>query len=345
MDEDRTRRLLGIIIMLQCNNGATTAELAKMFRVEQRTIFRDIQVLRRSGVPLESVPGRRGGICLKESNLLESKLITDKDAFRQFLLCSVGSGQVLDPLPELQSAFHSSFDSLPKAQKQLLERLTKRVIVDTRDWFWHPPDTRFLSFLRAAVIETRKIRASLIQRDGALLDSAVLLPLGLVWKSGEWYLISMVGDTDIRRDRVSRFKEVSVLADTFVYPDNFALREWWERDLNVFGCGNIRVSFTVSGRSVELFERLQLKANSQKTMTEAGIRFDLLADSFSWLVPLLIAHADNITVHEPSTLRKALVDWLDNALARQKGLLSEVDNPDPSADLRLRGSEKNIISD
>lgn len=48
----RVRRLLQLLWILQSNQGWSCSQIAEHFQVSRRTIFRDIQILRDSGIPV-----------------------------------------------------------------------------------------------------------------------------------------------------------------------------------------------------------------------------------------------------------------------------------------------------
>jgi len=65
-------RLFKILYYL-LNNGKTTAsELAEMFEVSIRTIYRDIDALSSAGIPVYANNGRKGGIQLLDGALFQS---------------------------------------------------------------------------------------------------------------------------------------------------------------------------------------------------------------------------------------------------------------------------------
>lgn len=55
---NRTDRLLAIVLELQGRDRVTAEDLACTFEVTERTIYRDIQALGASGVPIVSAAGR-----------------------------------------------------------------------------------------------------------------------------------------------------------------------------------------------------------------------------------------------------------------------------------------------
>src|ERR1039457_1137907 len=60
----RADRLLSTLMMLQLHAQTTASGLATELKVSQRTIYRDIEALERSGVPIFTDRGRSGGLRL-----------------------------------------------------------------------------------------------------------------------------------------------------------------------------------------------------------------------------------------------------------------------------------------
>jgi len=60
----RADRLLSILMMLQLHARTTASELAEQLEVSVRTIYRDIEALEHSGVPIVTDRGRSGGLRL-----------------------------------------------------------------------------------------------------------------------------------------------------------------------------------------------------------------------------------------------------------------------------------------
>lgn len=60
----KSDRLLSILLLLQTRGPVPATELAERLDVSVRTIYRDIEALSASGVPVYAERGRHGGIAL-----------------------------------------------------------------------------------------------------------------------------------------------------------------------------------------------------------------------------------------------------------------------------------------
>ncbi|MEG0379477.1 MAG: HTH domain-containing protein, partial [Eubacterium sp.] len=73
----QSHRLFEIIYLLMDKKQITAAELADHFEVSVRTIYRDVERLSLSGVPIYTTIGKNGGISLMEDYVLNKSILTD----------------------------------------------------------------------------------------------------------------------------------------------------------------------------------------------------------------------------------------------------------------------------
>ena len=62
----RLHRLLGILTLLDSRKTITASKLAKILETSERTIYRDIDILCESGIPITSSSGPSGGFSLMD---------------------------------------------------------------------------------------------------------------------------------------------------------------------------------------------------------------------------------------------------------------------------------------
>src|SRR5215211_791504 len=75
---NRTDRLLSIVLELQARGTCRAEDLAAIFEVSKRTIYRDLEVLSEAGVPLIATPGQ--GYALMEGYFLPPLSFTADEA-------------------------------------------------------------------------------------------------------------------------------------------------------------------------------------------------------------------------------------------------------------------------
>ena len=75
----KTNRMLNIMILLLEGNELSAQELAERFNVTEKTIYRDIDFIRESGIPIVGKRGVKGGFSVEDRDLVINKKITLKE--------------------------------------------------------------------------------------------------------------------------------------------------------------------------------------------------------------------------------------------------------------------------
>ena len=72
-------RLFKIVYHLLENGKSTAPELAEKFEVSIRTIYRDLDAISATGIPIYATQGKGGGISLLDDYVLEKSLFSEKE--------------------------------------------------------------------------------------------------------------------------------------------------------------------------------------------------------------------------------------------------------------------------
>lgn len=78
----KIERLLSILVALLNKEVVSADELAKKLEVSKRTIYRDIESLGLSGLPVITIHGRNGGVGLMPSYKMDKYLFSDKEKLK-----------------------------------------------------------------------------------------------------------------------------------------------------------------------------------------------------------------------------------------------------------------------
>jgi predicted DNA-binding transcriptional regulator YafY len=230
----RASRLISLLLLLQMRGRLTATELAEHFEVSVRTIHRDVEALGAAGVPVEALRGPAGGYRLSGGYRTRLTGLTTEEAQVLFVgpAAELGLGRVLaDARLKLLAA-------LPPELQERAERSSKLFHLDTRGWFREEDKSPHLPPLAAAVWDGRRVDAR--YREGVGVVRRTLDPLGLVLKSGVWYVVAR-RRKDLRVYRVSRFASVRMRDDRYERPHGFDLASYWKEWSRVFETSRPRV--------------------------------------------------------------------------------------------------------
>lgn len=205
-------RLFQIILLLRHGRVVTAATLATTLEVSERTIYRDIADLVKSGAPIDGEAGvgyrlRRGyqvPPLMFTGDELEALVVGAK-------LVQAWGDSALGKAAEQAMARIEAV--LPRAQEEKVGAASRRFLA--LDCLQPAPLREPMAQLRAGMESGRKVLVSYRRADGEL-SQRTLLPLGLVfwghcWTLGAWCELRQA----FRTFRVDRIKSVDLLSETF----------------------------------------------------------------------------------------------------------------------------------
>jgi predicted DNA-binding transcriptional regulator YafY len=206
----RADRLFQIVQMLRRRRVTTAAQIATALAVSQRTIYRDIDDLSASGVPILAEAGV--GYALAKGFDLPPLMFT-RDEVEAIVLGARIVRAWADPA--LASAAE---EVLAKVESVLPANLKNRIPdaeIFAPDFHIDPEQRRRLQPLREAIRDRHKIRLSYNDRAASATER-VVQPLGLffwgsTWSLGAWCELRQ----DFRNFRADRMASCEVLPETF----------------------------------------------------------------------------------------------------------------------------------
>ncbi len=224
----RADRLISILMLLQSRGRLTARQLAEALEVSERTIYRDIQALSSSGVPVYAEYGPGGGLALLDSYRTTLTGLDDDELRALFMMFSVpGPLEKLGVSHKLKSALLKVSAALSGERRMDEEKVRQRFLLDWSWWLHEQEPVPHLQGIQEAVWENFCLR--LHYRTILLVSIDVEVePYGLVSKAGIWYLVAGVGGAP-RVYRVSWLMNVEKLQKHFERPAGFDLQAFWQK--------------------------------------------------------------------------------------------------------------------
>jgi predicted DNA-binding transcriptional regulator YafY len=214
------------MLLLQGRGKLRAEELAAELEVSVRTIYRDIDALSASGVPVYADGGPGGGYSLLEGYRTELTGLSREETEALLLLSLPGPLSDLSISKKLKQAVLKVVSAAPRDSARSEARMRQRLYLDPSSWFAPGDEPRFLDELQACVWGDRKVWMEYSDKKGAPSGREVS-PYALVAKAATWYLVA---DTEkgMRVFRVSRIRSVAPLDARFERAEDFDLRAFWE---------------------------------------------------------------------------------------------------------------------
>jgi predicted DNA-binding transcriptional regulator YafY len=222
----RASRLLSLLLLLQSRGRMTARELADELEVSIRTVYRDVDALSASGVPVYADRGPTGGYQLVDGYRTRLTGLTTEEADSLFLAGLPGPAAELGLGAVVAAAQLKVLAALPPELRSRAARVGERFHLDAPGWFRGNEGTPHVATIAEAVWQQRRLRIRYVRWAQVEVERTVE-PLGLVLKAGTWYLVARTDD-DLRTYRVSRVLELTPLDEPFDRPDGFDLAKYWQ---------------------------------------------------------------------------------------------------------------------
>ncbi|MAC45676.1 helix-turn-helix transcriptional regulator [Oceanospirillum beijerinckii] len=208
---NKAERLFQLTNLLRGRRMAITAKtLAEKLEVSERTIYRDIQALELSGIPVEGEAGIGYRI---RHNFELPPLMFDRTEIIALLLGSRMVQAWSDK--ELAGAAGRAIDKINAILPDDLKALAEQQTLLVPDYFVQSNDADLSQQVRQAIEEKRQIQLSYNRADGQYSER-VLDPLGMVYWGGKWTLIAWCHlRGDYREFRIDRMQQITLLEQYF----------------------------------------------------------------------------------------------------------------------------------
>jgi predicted DNA-binding transcriptional regulator YafY len=220
----RASRLLSILMMLQARGRVTAQVLADDNEVSLRTIYRDIDALSAAGVPVYSERGSDGGYRLLDGYRTRLNGLSAQEAEALFMTGLSGPAADLGLGAVMAAAQLKLLAAMPAELRASAERMRSRFHLDAPAWFGEAEQPAHLQLIASAVWEQRPIQIR--YRSWKAEKLRRVEPLGIVLKSGAWYVVGQV-EGSVRIYRISRILDLAVLDERFERPEAFDLGGYW----------------------------------------------------------------------------------------------------------------------
>lgn len=290
----KINRLTEIILTLLNKNTVTAKELADKFEVSTRTIYRDIEELSLSGIPVYMTKGKNGGISLLEEYSINKTILSDKD--KQSLIVALKTLEATN-YPEIDSVTNKISFMLNK------EELSNWIDIDFSRWGSDFNEKDKFNQIKFAILNNKLIEFSYVNSCGNR-SKRTIEPMKLVYKGQTWYLYGfcrLKGET--RTFRITRIKDLVVKNENFIRRNIKDINTTPSKQL-VKNMVNLKLKFSkdVLYRIFDDFDQDKIIDNQDGTY-EVNIDFP----ENEWLYGYILSFGNSVEVIEPKYIRDIIL--------------------------------------
>lgn len=302
--------MLTILWMLNSGEKWTAKQISEKLEIHIRTVYRYIDALCASGVPIIADAGHNGGYSLLHQ-FIQSPLLFSMDEKKTLLHAALFAQEAGYPLSE---ALENATSKLKRHSNQEQERLLNHHldgfgVINRRGY---PVIQPVLQQLEHAVAHEESVEIAYRNRNEEPSSNRVIDPYGVVNWNNKWYTIACCRlRKEIRSFRADRIQAIARTPLSFKRPHDFSARSFFMDKLLPDAAGKSGyVSLIIGGRAEALDDlciHWFLEHHLQERTSTQAI-FILEEELLYTHVPhILLPYGKSVQVIEPQNLKIRLV--------------------------------------
>lgn len=289
-------RLFEIVYLLLERKQITAKELAQRFEVSTRTIYRDVELLSQSKIPIYCNKGKGGGICLLEDYVLDKSLLSEEEQ-NQILFALQGMNKIGSPEEK---------GVLEKMSQIFQKRKTNWIEVDFSNWGSIGETENTFQLIKEAILKQQVLEFTYYNSSGEK-KKRLVEPLQIYFKDKAWYLKSYCREKqDYRLFKISRMQDLNLLKEKF------------ERELSIFKQEKkdvktvtlkLEISKEMSYRVYDEFRAEEVQKNPK-----GDFEITVTYPANDWLYGYLLSFGEWVKILAPIEVKKELQGRLEKSL-------------------------------
>lgn len=210
-------RLVSIIKILLDKKRIGAQELADMFEVSPRTIYRDIDTINMAGIPVRGASGVGGGFEIMEKYKIDRNVFSTADL--SAILMGISSLSSMIRGDELVNALAKVKSFIPADRAKDIELKANQIFIDLSPWMGNRNIQPYLEIIKTALQESKLLSFEYADRYGNK-TARIAEPYQLVLKSSHWYLQGYCHKrNDFRLFKLSRTSNLQIQEEAFTPRD------------------------------------------------------------------------------------------------------------------------------
>ena len=297
-------QLFEFVYILIDRKRVTAKEISEHFGISIRTVYRWMEALSISGIPIYSQKGRGGGIAISDSYSLDKTLLSDDE--KMAILSSVKALNSLSGNPT----------SLANANLKAAEKLSHLVKSDT-DWLevdfspWSPEGSEvrnLFEILRDSILKKRQISFDYFTGDGRT-EKRIVHPWKLVFRGQSWYLLGWC--TSRKAERFFKLTRIRNLVTTSKNA-NLTRKAAESVTLNApeFSAPLIQIKAKITQEKISYLMDSFI-CSEIKPQKNGYINVTFTAPDSPWLYEILLSFGPQIKILSPARIKKSIAEMAE----------------------------------
>lgn len=301
-------RLISIIMVLLNNEKVSAIQLAEMFEVSTRTIYRDIETISLAGIPITTYNGANGGISIMEEYKVDKKLFTTTDI--STILMGLSSVSTTLSNKDVIVTLEKVKSLLPKEKVKDIELKSNQITIDLTTWMGNKSFQYNIEKVKRALNDNKYLQFEYYGANRNK-DNRCIEPYKLILKENNWYIQGYCTlKEDFRVFKLSRISNLEILEEEFV-PRQFESKQldgsgWIDERLITI---KLLVDWSLREQMVERCGEDNVKDYGDERFL---VDFPFVADDLGYNI--LIGFGDKCECLAPDNIRIELIKRIEKLL-------------------------------
>lgn len=284
-------RLFEIVYLLLDQKKVTAKDLALRFEVSARTIYRDIETLSETGIPVYMTKGKGGGISILPGFVLNKAVITEAE--KKDIMSSLHAINAIQ--------LDDAGTALEKLNSLFGESNTDWIEVDFSAWANAEEETNHFQMMKEAILAKKEVQFTYASAKGQNTQR-VVEPLKICFKGGAWYLYGYCKERkDFRFFKLRRIKELNMKETSFLQN---APKQVFKKE-SVFSGEFVQLKMKLAK---ELAYRVYDEFESYKLLEDGSFLVEIHYPKGEWLFYYVASFGSQCEVLEPLEVRNDVRD-------------------------------------
>ncbi|MFQ1055216.1 helix-turn-helix transcriptional regulator [Gilliamella apicola] len=298
----KINRIITIIMILLQKDRISAKVLSEKLDVSLRTIYRDIQVIERAGIPIITYAGSQGGISILKDYKISKDLFTKDDV----TVLLKGLNLLSSPILSENEKFHTHEKIKSFLSQEELNKLgndLNQLTVDLSPWFLKQNINNKIAIIKVALSQQLLLSFDYVKIKHDTI-SRLIEPYQLLFKEKEWYLQAFcLNRNDFRLFKLSKMSNVRKTNINFTkrsIPDMVSLFKR-EMKTKVFKI-KLLIDSSILERILDYCDEKDINPfNDDKYLVD----FDFIEDDYSYGILMSFGH--QCLCLEPEYVRQELI--------------------------------------
>lgn len=296
-------QLFEFVYILIDKKQVTAKEMSKRFGVSTRTIYRWIEALSLSGIPVYSLKGRSGGIAISENYKLDKTLLSEDER-----LAIVSSVKALESLSGNPASLVNANIKAAEKLSHLVQKDTDWLEVDFAPWSPEGSEVRNLfGILRDSILKKRQISFDYFTGDGRS-EKRLVHPWKLIFRGQSWYLHGWCSTRKAERFfKLTRMRNLVLTSKSANITRSVAVAE--PAQLPEYSAPLIQIKAKITEEKLSYLMDSFI-CSEIKAPKNGWVNVTFTAPDTPWLCEILLSFGPQLKITSPARLKNEIAEMV-----------------------------------